>query len=66
MALTAVAVWLESGRPVIYRQERVGQHGRRFTLFKFRSMRIDAEGGRAGLGARGRRPRDEGRPLHSH
>ena len=45
MALTAIAVWLESGSPVIYRQERVGQHGRTFTLFKFRSMRIDAEGG---------------------
>ena len=44
MALTALAVWLESGRPVLYRQERVGQHGRVFTLFKFRSMRVDAEG----------------------
>jgi sugar transferase (PEP-CTERM system associated) len=44
MALTAIAVWLDSGSPAIYRQERVGQHGRRFTLFKFRSMRIDAEG----------------------
>ncbi len=43
MLLTAVAVWLESGTPVIYRQERVGQHGRRFMLFKFRSMRLDAE-----------------------
>ena len=43
MALTAVAVWLESGSPVIYRQERVGQHGRRFTVLKFRSMRLDAE-----------------------
>ncbi len=28
MALTALAVWLESEGPVIYRQERVGQHGR--------------------------------------
>jgi lipopolysaccharide/colanic/teichoic acid biosynthesis glycosyltransferase len=44
MALTAVAVWLETGRPVLYKQERVGQHGRRFALFKFRSMRVDAEG----------------------
>ena len=44
MALTALAIWLESGRPVLYRQERVGQHGRVFTLFKFRSMRVDAEG----------------------
>jgi sugar transferase (PEP-CTERM system associated) len=44
MAITALAVWLESGSPVLYRQERVGQFGRVFTLFKFRSMRIDAEG----------------------
>jgi sugar transferase (PEP-CTERM system associated) len=44
MMLTALAVWLESGRPVLYRQERVGQHGRVFTLYKFRSMRVDAEG----------------------
>ena len=43
MALTAVAVWLESGRPVLYRQERVGENGRTFTLYKFRSMRVDAE-----------------------
>jgi sugar transferase (PEP-CTERM system associated) len=44
MVLTALAVWLESGRPVLYRQERVGQQGRVFTLYKFRSMRVDAEG----------------------
>ena len=43
MILTAVAVWLESGRPVLYCQERVGENGRTFTLCKFRSMRIDAE-----------------------
>jgi sugar transferase (PEP-CTERM system associated) len=45
MALTALAVWLESGRPILYRQERVGQGGTMFTLYKFRSMRIDAESG---------------------
>jgi len=45
MALTALAVRLESGEPILYRQERVGQNGRVFTLFKFRSMRVDAEGG---------------------
>jgi sugar transferase (PEP-CTERM system associated) len=44
MAITAFAVWFESGHPVLYRQERVGQHGRVFTLYKFRSMRVDAEG----------------------
>jgi sugar transferase (PEP-CTERM system associated) len=43
IAGTALAVWLLSGRPVLYRQERVGQHGRPFTLYKFRSMRLDAE-----------------------
>lgn len=45
MALTALAVALESGHPVLYRQVRVGQFGRPFTLFKFRSMRHDAESG---------------------
>jgi sugar transferase (PEP-CTERM system associated) len=45
MLLTAVAVALESGVPVLYCQERVGEGGRTFTLYKFRSMRIDAEKG---------------------
>ena len=44
MVLVAVAIWLESGFPVLYRQERVGEQGRRFMLNKFRSMRHDAEG----------------------
>jgi sugar transferase (PEP-CTERM system associated) len=43
MVLTAIAIWLESGGPVLYCQERVGESGRPFTLCKFRSMRIDAE-----------------------
>lgn len=43
MALTALAIYLESGGPVLYRQERVGQHGKSFTIMKFRSMRTDAE-----------------------
>lgn len=43
--LTALAVWVMSGRPVLYRQERVGQNDSRFTLYKFRSMRLDAEAG---------------------
>ncbi|HJZ74200.1 MAG TPA: TIGR03013 family XrtA/PEP-CTERM system glycosyltransferase [Vicinamibacterales bacterium] len=45
MLLTALAVRLESPGPILYRQERVGENGRLFTLFKFRSMRIDAEQG---------------------
>ena len=43
MALTALAVKLESPGPVLYRQERVGQNGRHFTILKFRSMCVDAE-----------------------
>jgi sugar transferase (PEP-CTERM system associated) len=45
MLLVALAIWLEDGFPVIYPQERVGRNGTAFTLFKFRSMRRDAEAG---------------------
>ena len=43
MLLTAIAIAIESGGPILYRQERVGENGRPFTLCKFRSMRTDAE-----------------------
>jgi sugar transferase len=43
MLLVAIAVKLESPGPVLYRQERVGLHGRPFTLYKFRSMCQEAE-----------------------
>jgi lipopolysaccharide/colanic/teichoic acid biosynthesis glycosyltransferase len=46
-ALAALAIKLEDGGPVFYRQERVGQGGRRFDALKFRSMVPDAESGRA-------------------
>jgi exopolysaccharide biosynthesis polyprenyl glycosylphosphotransferase len=39
----AIAIKLDSPGPVIFVQERVGQHGRRFRFYKFRSMYIDAE-----------------------
>lgn len=44
MLLTMLAVYIESGGPVIYRQMRVGLNGKEFELLKFRSMRTDAEG----------------------
>lgn len=43
MLLTALAVRLSSRGPVLYRQVRVGMAGKPFTLYKFRSMRTDAE-----------------------
>jgi exopolysaccharide biosynthesis polyprenyl glycosylphosphotransferase len=42
-AAIALAVRLDSAGPVIFRQERVGAHGTRFTMLKFRSMVVDAE-----------------------
>lgn len=45
MLLTALLIVLESPGPGLYRQERVGLGGRPFTVFKFRSMRVDAEKG---------------------
>jgi lipopolysaccharide/colanic/teichoic acid biosynthesis glycosyltransferase len=38
IALSGVAVAVSSGRPVLFRQRRVGQHGRTFELYKLRTM----------------------------
>jgi sugar transferase (PEP-CTERM system associated) len=43
LVLAVICICLESGLPVLYRQERVGRGGRVFTLYKLRSMRHDAE-----------------------
>ena len=43
MVFTALAIRLESKGPILYAQERVGRNGRLFRVFKFRSMRLDAE-----------------------
>jgi exopolysaccharide biosynthesis polyprenyl glycosylphosphotransferase len=39
----AVAIAVRDGRPVLFRQERVGRHGKPFTCLKFRTMVCDAE-----------------------
>jgi exopolysaccharide biosynthesis polyprenyl glycosylphosphotransferase len=44
LALLAIAIRLDSEGPVLFRQERVGLHGRSFNVLKFRSMCNDAEG----------------------
>jgi lipopolysaccharide/colanic/teichoic acid biosynthesis glycosyltransferase len=43
MLLISVLILLDDGWPIIFAQERLGKHGKRFTMFKFRSMRKDAE-----------------------
>ena len=43
MLLTAIAVKLESSGPALYHQVRVGLNGKTFRIYKFRSMRQDAE-----------------------
>ncbi|MGH7458067.1 MAG: sugar transferase [Longimicrobiaceae bacterium] len=43
MAAIALGIKLDSPGPVFFRQERMGLGGRRFTIWKFRSMRLDAE-----------------------
>lgn len=43
LLIIAVLLLLSSGRPVIYRQARIGRHGREFRMWKFRSMIPNAE-----------------------
>ena len=41
--IISIAVKLNDGGPVFYRQERVGLNGKDFKIFKFRSMHVDAD-----------------------
>lgn len=50
-ALIALAICIVDGRPVFFRQTRVGQGGRTFTVYKFRTMVVDAEKRKALLAA---------------
>lgn len=44
MLLVALLIRFDSPGPVLFRQERVGMEGNRFSMIKFRSMVVDAEG----------------------
>lgn len=46
---TAIAIRLETPGPILFHQTRVGMNGRRFRMWKFRSMYIDAEARRQAL-----------------
>lgn len=41
--VVALAIKFTSPGPILYRQQRIGENGRLFTMFKFRSMRVDAD-----------------------
>jgi exopolysaccharide biosynthesis polyprenyl glycosylphosphotransferase len=43
LPFVALAIWLEDRGPIFYRQERMGLDGRPFQIWKFRSMRVNAE-----------------------
>lgn len=56
MAGAAILIKLEDGGPVFFHQERVGMQGRRFMIWKLRTMVVDAErrGGQLTVGTDGR------------
>jgi len=43
LAATAVAIRIDSPGPIVFRQQRTGRHGRRFGMYKFRTMVTNAE-----------------------
>ncbi|MBQ3600769.1 MAG: sugar transferase [Lachnospiraceae bacterium] len=43
MLIVAIIIRVESPGPIIFKQKRVGQNGRHFFMYKFRSMCVDAE-----------------------
>jgi len=43
LLMVALLIWLEDHKSPIFRQRRVGRHGKEFVLLKFRTMHVDAE-----------------------
>lgn len=43
LLITAIAIKLSSPGPVLFKQQRLGLHGKEFTIYKFRSMAVGAE-----------------------
>lgn len=57
MVLIAILIRITSPGPAIYRQTRLGLNGKPFTLYKFRSMHLDAESGTGAVWAKPSDPR---------
>jgi lipopolysaccharide/colanic/teichoic acid biosynthesis glycosyltransferase len=51
LILIAAAIWLESPGPILFRDRRYGQHGQRFTFYKFRTMQWTEESRRRSMEA---------------
>lgn len=49
MLVAAIAIRVESKGPIFFKQTRAGRNGRKFTMYKFRSMVVDAEAKKAAL-----------------
>ena len=62
MGIIALAIWLDDGAPVLFRQKRVGENGRLFTVYKFRTMVKNAEQ----MQSQVERRDDQGNILHKH
>jgi lipopolysaccharide/colanic/teichoic acid biosynthesis glycosyltransferase len=57
LAAAAIAIKLDDGGPIFYRQRRVGKHGNEFELVKLRTMEVGAEGRGAGFAVNAGDPR---------
>jgi exopolysaccharide biosynthesis polyprenyl glycosylphosphotransferase len=51
LLVAAVAIKLDSGGPIIFRQQRIGHHGNVFRIFKLRTMTVDADAQRQSIQA---------------